>query len=190
MDLGEVLKTYLGDGQQGQLVIKFVGESHLCKISIENGQAIYLTLGAKGPTETLDTIVGKVAEWNNFINGLPARKRLENPVNQRLLDIAGVAPLAEGEIPLAEATLEEEDFQAEVVNEGAEVNAGEITAVTNRFIDLVGPLASILIEKIFSNLAHIDGATMNAATYSRFISALAAEVPEVDRQAFVDAAAQ
>jgi len=187
MDLGEALKTYLGENQQGQLVIKFAGENHLCKISVENGQAIYLTLGSLGPNETLNEIVGKVAEWSNFIKGMPVRKRLEEPINQLLLDIAGVAPLAEGKVPLT-ATTDAVDAASVVVVEDAVVDASKISAVINQFTYRVGPFASILTEEICSNLAHTPGTPMNAATYTRFIAALAAEVPERDRQDFVDAA--
>ena len=189
MDLGEVLKSYLGGDQQGQLVIKFVGEKHLCKISIENGQAIYLTLGTLGPNETLDEIVGKVAEWTNFIKGMPARKRLEEPVNQLLLNIAEASSLAEGEVPLAATSEPNETTTIDVIAEDKTVDVIQINAILDRFVDLIGPLASILAEKIFKNLAYTEGHSMNAATYSRFISALAAEVPEEDRQTFIDAAA-
>lgn len=190
MDLSEVLKTYLGGDQQGQLVIKFVGEDHLCKVSVENGQAIYLTLGTLGPTETLDAIVGKVAEWTNFIKGLPARKRLDKPLDKLLLNIAGVAPLAEGEVALTATSESEVAALPEIVAEGAMVDATQINDAINRFTDLVGPLASILIEKICSNLVYTAGTPMSAAIYTRFIVALATEIPEGDRQSFIDAVTQ
>ncbi len=190
MDLGEVLKTYLSDDQQGQLVIKFVGENHLCKISVENGQAIYLTLGTMGPTDALDAMVGKVAEWSNFIKGLPARKRLDEPINQLLLDIAGATPPTEGEAAQAAEIGGEATPENKIVIEGAEIDAARISTVTNQFIDLVGPFGTILIENICSDLAHTDGASMNAATFTRFIAALSAEIPDDDRQSFIDAAAQ
>jgi hypothetical protein len=189
MDLGEVLKTHLDGDQQGQLVIKFAGEKHLCKISVENGQAIYLTLGTMGPEDTLNEMVGKVAEWTNFIKGMPARKRLDTPITQLLLNIAEAAPLAEGEIPLAATTDPDESTLINVVHADKTIDAAQIKIVLNRFVDLVGPLASILIEKICSNLAYTEGSSMNSATYSRFISALAAEVPESDKQDFINAAA-
>ncbi len=190
MDLGEVLKTYLSDDQNGQLVIKFVGEKHLCKISVENGQAIYLTLGALGPHDTLDQIVGKASEWSNFIKGMPPRKRLDEPVNQLLMDIAGTAPRAEGEIQLAVATGADNPTHPEVIDGDLLIDAARISAAIDRFTDLVGPFALILTEKIWTNLAHTDGAPMRAATYARFIAALAAEVPAGDRQGFIDAAAE
>lgn len=190
MDLGEVLKTYLSNDQQGQLVIKFVGEDHLCKISVENGQAVYLSLGTLGPQQALDAIIGKVAEWSNFIKGMPARKRLDEPVSQRLLDIAGVAPLADDDVPLAVTAEPVGKTAAAVIVEEESVSADQIGAAISRFVDLVGPFASILTEKICSNLAYTAGVPMDAATYTRFIAALAAEIPEGDRQGFIDAAAQ
>ncbi len=187
MDLGEVLKTYLGGDHQGQLVVKFVGESHLCKISIENGEAVYLTLGNMGPEDTLDAIVGKAAEWNNFINGMPARKRLDQPVTQLLLNIAGAAPPAQGAAPVSITTEETPAATENIVIEG-DADSTQVGTMISRFIDLVGPLGTILAERICSNLSYTDGATMDAATYSRFISALAAEIPDDDRQGFIDAA--
>lgn len=187
MDFGEVLKTYLGGDQQGQLVIKFVGEDHLCKISIENGQAVYLTLGNLSPAETLDAIVGKAGEWSNFINGMPIRKRVDQALNQLLFDIAGAAPLADGEVPLASSAKNEEAPVAQIKIEG-DVDAGKIGETINRFIDLIGPLGTLLVEKIGSNLAYSEGAAMDSATFSRFLAALAAEVPDDARQDFVDAA--
>lgn len=187
MDLGEVLKTHLGGDQQGQLVIKFVGEQHLCKVSIEEGQAVYLTLGTMGPMDTLDAIVGKVAEWANFIKGLPARKRLDQPINELLFNIAGAAPPAADE-PLKPVD-EESSTPADISVEG-EVAATQIQATVNRFIDLVGPLGTILTEKISSNLAYTEGNPMSAELFIRFVTSLAAEVPDEERQAFIDAASQ
>ncbi len=185
MDLVEVFKTYLNGDQQGQLVIKFVGEDHLCKISIENGQAIYLTLGALGPHQALEAIVGKAAEWSNFIKGMPARKRLEQPINQLLLNISGATPPTADEIPLAAATETTITATEDLIETGESVPASQVSAIIERFIDLVGPFGAILAEKICGNLAYSDGTEMNAATYTRFITALAAEVPEGDRQGFI-----
>jgi hypothetical protein len=187
MDLGEVLKTYLSNDQQGQLVIKFAGEDHLCKISIENGQAVYMTLGTKGPAEALETIVGKVADWSNFIKGLQARKRLENPLNQQLLKIAGLAPPAVDEIRLKDSTETTAVIAGEIAGEAKSVAPSKIQEVNRRFTDLVGPIAFIIIKEIYTNLAYIDGAPMNSATYIRFIGDLAAEVPERQQQAFIEA---
>jgi hypothetical protein len=187
MDLGEVLKTYLSNDQQGQLVIKFAGEDHLCKISIENGQAVYMTLGSKGPAETLEAIVGKVADWSNFIKGLQARKRLENPLNQQLLKIAGATPPAADEIRLKDATETTAVVASEIAVETKFVAPSRIQEANRRFTDLVGPFATIIIEKIYANLAYSDGAPMNSASYIRFIGDLAAEVPEREQQAFIEA---
>lgn len=189
MDFGEVLRTYLGADQQGQLVIKFVDEAHLCKISIENGQAIYLTLGSKGPSETLDTIVGKAAEWSNFIKGLPVRKRLDQPLNQLLLSIADAVPSATTEV-IHTAKTEDRETTSTISATQNEVTATQVNATIGHFIDLIGPLGTILAENICKNLAYSDGSPMEAAIYSRFISALAAEVPDTDRQVFIDTATE
>lgn len=184
MDLGEVFKTHLGGDQQGQLVIKFVGEDHLCKISVEDGQAIYLTLGTMGPADTLDAIVGKVAEWSNFIKGLPARKRLDEPVNGLLLNIAGAAPPAPGAAPAAN---DENTAETPAIEVSGTIEPDRVSAAIEHFIDQVGPLGTILAEKICTNLAYAEGGTMGAETFTRFVAALAAEVPDDDRQSFIEA---
>ncbi|WP_020675216.1 hypothetical protein [Geopsychrobacter electrodiphilus] len=190
MDLGEVLKTYLSDNQQGQLVIKFVGEDHLCKISIEDGQAVYLALGTKGPAETLNAITGKIAEWSNFLKGLPARKRLDAPLNQKLFEMAGGAPLAENDISLAVSAETTVAVADELVVDEKMIDVDQISAMNTRFIDLVGPFGTILIEKIYINLAYTSNTPMSSATYTRFIAALTAEIADSDRAAFIDAATQ
>lgn len=191
MDLGEVFKAHLGGDQQGQLVIKFAGEDHLCKISVENGQAIYLSLGTMGPTETLDAIVGKVAEWSNFIKGMPARKRLDQPVTELLINIAGAAPPAPSEIPvLATASSAQVDkvFDTSDIAVEGDVSSEKVEETMERFIDVVGPLGTILADKVCDNLSYSRGSQMPAAMYSRFVALLSTEVPEDDRQAFIDAA--
>lgn len=128
----------------------------MCKISSENGQAIYLTLGSMGPTDALDALdamVGKVAEWSNFIKGLPARKRLDEPVNQLLLNIAGITSPTEGDLPLSATSETPETNDApidEVIVGGAEVSAAQINTVTHQVIDLIGPFGIIITEKTFS----------------------------------------
>lgn len=189
MDLGEVLKTYLGGDQSGQLVIKFVGESHLCKISIVNGEAVYLTLGNMGPDDTLDAIVGKTAEWNNFINGMPARKQLDQPLNELLINIAGATPPASGQDPVAVAVTSAAPAASDL-GYSEDIAPDRVSAIVDNFINLVGPLGTILAEKVSSNLSYTNGSAMNAATYNRFVAALAAEVPEGDRQTFIDTASK
>ncbi len=115
MTLGEVLKTNFKEDQQGQLVIKFAGEQHLCKISVEKGQAVYLALGHMNPDEALDAVVGKAVEWSNFIKGMPVRKRLDEPITQLLLNIAEAAPPAEADIQLDAITAAVKAAMAEVV---------------------------------------------------------------------------
>ena len=186
MDVGEVFKAHLGADQQGQLVIKFAGEDHLCKISIEDGQAVYLTLGNKGPLETLDEIVGKTAEWSNFIKGLPARKRLDEPINQLLLNIAGAGTPATGEEPTAGEVPTEEPV---LTVSSEEVDALRVDKTIDQFIDLIGPLGTILTEKVCSNLSYTIGNKMSGDIYVRFVTALADEVPEGERQGFIASSA-
>lgn len=179
MNLSEVLQNHLGGNQQGQLVIKFIGEKHLCKISVENGQAVFISLGSLGPVETLNALTGKAVEWVNFIENLPARKRLEQPVNDQLLKIAGapsaVSPPATQSAPMPQST-----------NSASEqIDVGRINKVMDRFIDHVGPLGTLLAENISTRLSCSYLEPMESATFKSFVAALAEELPEDDRQGFI-----
>ena len=68
MDLASVFRKYAAEGT-GQLALKFADTAHLCKISIENGEAVYIKLGTLSPEETLATIAGKELVEANFIKG-------------------------------------------------------------------------------------------------------------------------
>ena len=41
MTLKEAFSEHLVAGQQGQLVIKFIGDVHLCKILVEDGRVLW-----------------------------------------------------------------------------------------------------------------------------------------------------
>jgi len=179
MNLQEVLQTHLGGDQQGQLVIKFNGEDHLCKISVEAGQAIYLTLGTLNPEETLGHIQHKEVEWVNFLRGLPARKRLAQPLTEQLFNIAG--------LPSAAATQSSDrpPAQTEGVGPSVQVDVGHINQAIEHFIDYVGPLGTMLAENIAVKLSCSCLEPMESATFEKFVAALAEEIPEIERQKFI-----
>lgn len=176
MTLKEAFSEHLGSGQQGQLVIKFSRDVHLCKILVENGQAVHIAHGRISPEEILGTIASKPVEWVNFITGYPVRKKLDFPLHENLL-----AAVAQQNSPAPKPATD-----APAANVGPPIDADEIDAVIDGFIDLVGPLGTILAEQAASTISYTSGNPMPQANYSCFLQKLAGEVPEEDRDAFIN----
>jgi hypothetical protein len=94
MTLKEAFGEHLVTGQQGQLVIKFAGDVHLCKILVDDGRAVHISHGRLSPEEILGTLGMKTVEWVNFIAGYPVRKKLDFPLHENLLATVNNAPAA------------------------------------------------------------------------------------------------
>lgn len=183
MSLAEALQKYLKAEIQGQLIIKFRCEEHLCKISIDDGHAVYITLGKLGPEETLEILAGKQVEWLNFIEGMPSRKRLAQPLNKRLMEVAQASPsVAElSKKARAAALANQKDID---LSEGAPARAVE--TIVEDFIEQIGPLGTVLAERAAQDLGYREGAVMEPATLKSFIEVLAGEIPEDKRQSFLE----
>lgn len=169
MDLASILKRYLSRGKTGQLVIKFAGEEHLCKICIENGDAVYASMGNKNPFETIDYIQGKVPEDASLLEGMPPSKRLDDRLNDKLAMIAGTEKSAYAPTHAAFA---------------GPVAAQKIDDLIDGFIDIVGPLGATIAEKILLKIGYEKGTTMNGDDYALLFSALIDEIPEDRREYF------
>jgi hypothetical protein len=182
MTLKDAFNEHLVKGQQGQLVIKFSGEAHLCKILIEDGQAVHISHGRLAPDQILDSLADKVFEWANFISGYPVRKKLDFPLHDRLF-VAISNKTAQTEQPVA---IEKPDTpQAEpAASSGETIGADKVNAAIDGFIELIGPLGTILAEQTASALNYTSGTPMPETSYNKFIQALAKEVPAADRTAF------
>lgn len=186
MTLKEAFREHLGAGQQGQLVIKFSGEVHLCKILVEAGQAVHIAHGRMSPEDLLATIAKKTVEWVNFIAGYPVRKKLDFPLHENLL--AAVSQQAE---PLPQPAAAEPAAVSEPAAVAPEVAAGpaldpeRIAALIDGFIDRVGPLGTILAEQAAATINYISDSPMPQNDYGVFLQTLAAEVPETERDAFI-----
>lgn len=180
MTLGETLNRHLKAEKRGQLVIKFRGQEHLCKIAIEDGHAVYLSLGKKGPEETLEAIAGKQVEWVNFIDGMPARKRLPESLNKRLMEVAlASAPVASRQVSRKPAPAAGFDLSAGAPPE-------TVDAIIEDFVELIGPLGTVLADRVALDLGYREGALMEPDVLNNFVAALAGEIPDAQRQAFID----
>jgi hypothetical protein len=189
MTLKEAFSEHLAAGQQGQLVIKFSGDVHLCKILVEDGRAVHISHGRISPEEILGTLAMKTVEWVNFIAGYPVRKKLDFPLHENLIaavssqavapapqppvvPVAAPAPVAPEPVPAAPAE--------------PTISVDQVSAVIDGFIELIGPLGTILAEQAAAAINHTTGTPMPETSYRSYIQALAAEVPDEDRDAFIE----
>jgi len=187
MTLKEAFSEHLVAGQQGQLVIKFAGDVHLCKILVEDGRAVHIAHGRMSPEEILGTLAMKSVEWVNFIAGYPVRKRLDFPLHENLLSTVSsqTTPAPVAPAPAPAAPVAPEPATEAAAPAGPTIDAEKITAVVDAFIELVGPLGTILAEQASSAVNYTSGTPMPQANYPSFIQALAKEVPDEDRDAFI-----
>lgn len=185
MTLMEAFREHLVTGHQGQLVIKFTGDVHLCKILVDNGQAVHISHGRLAPELILKSLTGKVVEWANFIAGYPVRKRVDFPLHQSLLAAVSQEPATVVQQPVVQAPPLEQAAPP-VVQEGPTLAAEKVTAVVEGFIDLVGPLGTILAERAAAAISHTLGDPMPESSFNVFVQALAKEVTDEDRSRFIE----
>ena len=173
-----VLSKYLGSNETGQLVVQFAEVENLCKISIEQGQAVYLSIGNLMPEETLEFIAGKTPSKAKFIPGVTARKKLAAPINDKLLALAG-GPA--GQEPIGVVS----PIPPVVVSGSGSFSPGEITRVIDDFIDIVGPLGTVLARKILEKIGGSADKEMPTQLYAAFLSMLHMEVPVEQQEEFL-----
>lgn len=176
MNLAAIFKKFLSGQETGQLVVKFADAQHLCKISIDNGAAVYITLGTMGPDETLDFIADKQALQANFIEGVPARKKLDTSLNNRLFAIAGATGGASPSQP--------QPSVSHAAGGGA-IPAQKVQAAIEDFIDLVGPLGTVMAENALSSFGYTKGSGMDESSFSSFLDEIKGEIPKEQQQAFL-----
>ena len=192
MTLSQAFSEHLIPGQQGQLVIKFTGDVHLCKILVEDGRAVHISHGRVAPEEVLGTLPSKTVEWVNFIAGYPVRKKVDFPLHENLLSSVGQASAAPAPQPAAPPATQPAAPAAPVPQPAPAPAAGptlgtdKVDALINDFIDLVGPLGSILADKAAKAVNYSIGSPIPEISYPGFVKALAAEVPAGDRDDFIE----
>jgi len=193
MTLGEAFSEYLIKGQQGQLVIKFHSDVHLCKILIENGEAVHITHGRTPPEVILETLPGQIVEWVNFIAGYPVRKHLDLPLHQRLLSAINTQPSA------TSAPVSPQPAAPQAAPAGASAAAAPVAAATgpsvpaekvaetvDGLIQLIGPLGRFLADQVASSFSYAPGSPMPQSLYNNYVSALAKEIPKEMQASFLN----
>jgi len=173
-----VLSKYLGSNETGQLVVQFAEVENLCKISIEQGQAVYLSIGNMMPEETLAFIAGKTPSKAKFIPGVTARKKLATPINDKLLALAG-GPATQESFGAASS------IPSVGVSGSGSVSPEKLAQVIEDFIDIVGPLGTVLSRKILEKIGGSADKEMPVQLYAAFLSMLHTEIPEEQQGEFL-----
>jgi len=169
--LGPILKSYLGTDSTGQLVIKFAGEAYLCKVNIADGDATYISMGHKTPDETMEYIADKGIEGVDFIEDFCPSKECNGILNDRLLSL-----LQDRDIPANAANFN--------INVSEPVSSKKIDELIADFIEIVGPLGTVIINNSFSNLGYVKGNKMDGGDYSTLLYILLNEIPDEKKNEF------
>ena len=191
MTLREALGEYLVHGQQGQLVVKFFSDVHLCKILIDNGKAVNISHGRNPPETILETLPNRSVEWVNFIAGYPVRKHLDMPLHERLIGamsgqsataVRQSAPQPVAAVP----AIEPAPARPAAVNEAKpgepSVPAQKVSDTIDSLTELIGPMGRFLAEQMAASFNYSAGNPMSQSLFNKFVSALAKEIP-ADMQA-------
>jgi|GEM_PF-1395691 len=181
MTLREVFGEYLVKGQQGQLVIKFVSDVHLCKLLIEDGEAVHITHGRIDPDSILESLPRKTVEWVNFIAGYPVRKRLDMPLHEKLIktiNSQGSAAAPPPTAPPAAVAKPAPAAETPVDPNAPTVPAGKVVETIDGLTELIGPLGSLLAEQVSTSFNYTPGNPMVESIYNKFVVALSKEIPE------------
>jgi hypothetical protein len=170
VDLASVFRKYAAEGT-GQLALKFADTAHLCKISIEDGEAVYIKLGTLSPEQTLEAIAGKELIDASFIKGFAPRKRLDAPITKILVGEGGAATTP---------NVNSEDRHIVTSSMPGDV----VTRLLNDYIDVVGPLGVVIVEKFIKTSGYVRGDQMDAVEYAALLEQLLIDIPESMRQEF------
>jgi len=176
VELATVFKRYAAEGT-GQLALKFADTSHLCKVNIENGEAIFIKLGTLSPEESLSAIKGKTLLEANFIKGFKTRKRLSEPITDKLVGVSGSSTEQETIFTYSEVK----------VASGQSVPAGEVSKMINHYVDIVGPLGVVMMENYIRNVKYVQGDEMNSDDYNELVNKVLGDLPEAFREEFQQA---
>jgi len=186
VNIAAIFNRYLSGQETGQLVVKFANVTHLCKISIDQGQAVYIGLGTMSPEETIDFIIDKSPVQANFIPGVPPRKKLAGSLNETLMAIANAQAGLQGEAPVAAAPAAEPKNQPEPTASGAaEVSSKSVEAAIDDFVEIVGPLGMVIAENCISKMGYSKGAALAGDKFDCLMKCLSGEIPDDQKNEFL-----
>ena len=193
MTLREACGEYFIAGQQGQLVIKFASDVHLCKILVENGKAVHISHGRNDPESILDSLSRKSVEWVNFIAGYPVRKQLDFPLHEKLLSAISNQPgpkaVAAPSAPPAGAPSAPSAASPQPASPSSaepQIPAQRVAETIDSLTELIGPMGRFLADQIAKSFNYTSGNPMAKSIYGKFISALAKEIPDDMQASFLN----
>jgi hypothetical protein len=177
VDLATAFQKY-AQNENGQLVLQFSGTEHLCKISIEDGEAVDIRLGRFDVDETIEFVSSHEIIEVSFIKGFVPKKKLPVPITDRLLG-EGAYKSPEKKPSVAKSDI------AKPSSGGEQVAAAKINKVISGYVDIVGPLGVVMLENLLKKIDYTRNSPMPADDYTFMVEKLAADVPENMRVEFM-----
>lgn len=174
MDLSAVVRRYAAEGT-GQLVLKFAETPHLCKIAIEDGEAVYIRLGLLDPQQTLEFILGKTPLEASFIKGVRSRHRLDAPITAALLQQGG------------SSTTTAETVTSTQAGSGGILMGSQVDQMLSAYVDIVGPLGVVMAEKYLQQIGYHRGDSIKSESFRFLLNQLLMDVPANLREQFLSA---
>lgn len=174
MDLATAFQKY-ARGENGQLILKFSETDHLCKISIENGEAVYIKLGNRDIEEILEFVTTHDPIEVSFIKGFLPKKRLPTSITNRILK--------PGDLKKNDDVLEVEGAYPS----GELISVAKVNKTFNKYVDMVGPLGAVMLENILKKLDYTKNSPMPADDFAYLINELVKDVPQDMRAEFMEA---
>ncbi len=180
MNLATAFQKYARE-KNGQLILKFSGTEHLCKLSIENGEAVYIRLGNMELEETLEFVSSHDPVEVSFIKGFIPKKKFSEPITERILKTSARKM---DDVPLEEKS---EDPTEKNLSSGEMISVAKVNKVFNEYVDIVGPLGAVMLENIVKKLAYTQDTPMPEADFTHMVDQLINDVPQDMRAAFIEA---
>jgi len=174
VDIASVFKRYAMEGT-GQLALKFADLPHLCKIAIEDGEAVFIKLGLLSPEETIKAISGKTLLEANFIQGFKPRKRLPQPITDQLIGLESESS----------SSTHSSEVESSVISSGRFVSSQNISIMINHYVDIVGPLGVVMMENYIKALGYVQGQEMDSNSYNDLLDKLLIDLPENVKTEFI-----
>lgn len=172
MDLATAFQKY-AQNENGQLVLQFSGTEYLCKISIEDGEAIGIRLGRLDVDEIIDFVKSHEIVEVSFIKGFVSKQKLTAPITERLFGIGGFKP-SEGKPTVRKA-----------FSGGEQISAAKVNNMISLYVDTVGPLGVVIIENLLKKINYVRDSPISGADYIFVMEKLVEDMPEDLRAEFL-----